>query len=751
MHQITSTGQRVYSIVEPRVTSDAYGLFKYDYFFGKMRVYLTLPDRSAFPTRWKTCAQTKFILSHKFEEKSNSLSHILENSVDGFLSYVASLSSKRDEVIAIWKQALEKDGVSTLDDIGSWVESNWNSSQLNIEGRRLLRQNIHSYINQSGVKKEHSKNREKAKFHDENERKRLIYANDAMVYSTAHAILRYLHYKVGDNNKGRPYLDPEAVYCAFQSMGLLRDISTGELLIKLQAFVENFCNNPALHMTVNEMGILLFGPPGTGKTRICEELTRLCGFFEVVEPLASSDMNRPHVGETEEVLRALFNRANKMPHLICCIAIDEIDSLTPKRSQKVSEHAISALSTILALMGGIKKVKNICVFASTNRMNVMDDAVLRRLTCKEFVGRPSKQQRKSTFEYILDANLGLKFEKGALEMCVILTANYSGAALNHLRSKLISTCKELTQTDTITTDIVIHSCKQISKSFQITIGTYSLVNLFEEGFRTAYPLSSYLPEKVKLSGRCIVDISQTDGFSTILFEHGSMEEVTPIQFGRFRISKKAIPTVVSFAMDRDLDFVQLIDDDVLTSNAAFDEQTIMETLTERIQECRGYSKSMLVIDLDALVGLSVSENVSNMGPSTSYSFVKQNLFSWVCSVLNRAEIVGQDIEHWVVVIVSNPFSAQSLKTMVKFPKTLFEQNRIKEQTKEENDPVTCYVCRQRFLRSENKFGDCRVHTENPKLTATKEERESYIHPCCFQKYSPGSPGCTLDWHKYDEY
>jgi hypothetical protein len=61
---------------------------------------------------------------------------------------------------------------------------------------------------------------------------------------------------------------------------------------------------------------------------------------------------------------------------------------------------ISALSTILALLGGIKEVRNMFVMASTNRLAAMDDAILRRLSGKFFVGRPSIYQRKETFEHV---------------------------------------------------------------------------------------------------------------------------------------------------------------------------------------------------------------------------------------------------------------------------------------------------------------------------------------------------------------
>ena len=52
---------------------------------------------------------------------------------------------------------------------------------------------------------------------------------------------------------------------------------------------------------------------------MCDIICRKAGIELVVEPLSSSELNRSKVGETEQLLMALFNRAKEMPHLLCCI------------------------------------------------------------------------------------------------------------------------------------------------------------------------------------------------------------------------------------------------------------------------------------------------------------------------------------------------------------------------------------------------------------------------------------------------
>jgi hypothetical protein len=134
-------------------------------------------------------------------------------------------------------------------------------------------------------------------------------------------------------------------------------------------------------------GILLYGPPGTGKTELSKVILKKGGLYSLVPPLVSSEVNRSLVGETEELIAAIWNRAKICPHVLCCIAIDEVDALAPKRTNETSGHKIDALSILLALIGGIKDVPNVYVIAATNRLNKIDDAFLRRLQDKLYIGK----------------------------------------------------------------------------------------------------------------------------------------------------------------------------------------------------------------------------------------------------------------------------------------------------------------------------------------------------------------------------
>lgn len=75
---------------------------------------------------------------------------------------------------------------------------------------------------------------------------------------------------------------------------------------------------------------------------------------------------------------------------------------------------------------------------------------------------------------------------------------------------------------------------------------------------------------------------------------------------------KVLPWLADFAFQRSLDYIQLFDLDLLLSSAAFDDNKAMENLTDKVNECGEYPKSMAIFDLDSLVGVNDNESISNM-------------------------------------------------------------------------------------------------------------------------------------------
>ena len=139
-------------------------------------------------------------------------------------------------------------------------------------------------------------------------------------------------------------------------------------------------------------GVLLHGPPGTGKTRLARAVANEsdASFFHIAGP----EVMGSAYGESEKKLRELFDEAAKAAPSI--IFIDEIDSIAPKRGQVTGETEKRLVAQLLALLDGLEPRQNLIVIAATNRPEAIDEALRRpgRFDREIVIGVPDESGRR---------------------------------------------------------------------------------------------------------------------------------------------------------------------------------------------------------------------------------------------------------------------------------------------------------------------------------------------------------------------
>ena len=175
-------------------------------------------------------------------------------------------------------------------------------------------------------------------------------------------------------------------------------------------------------------GILFYGPPGTGKTLIAKAVASNSKFNFI--SIKGPELLSKWVGESEYAIREIFRKAKQVSP--CIVFFDEVDAIFKKRSFEISESNINEriVSQMLTELDGLEPLEGVIVIGATNRVDVIDEALLRpgRLDKVIEIPLPDTYSRKQIIQIYLRKK-PVDDDSFLVDKLLKLTTGFSGAEI----------------------------------------------------------------------------------------------------------------------------------------------------------------------------------------------------------------------------------------------------------------------------------------------------------------------------------
>ncbi|XP_072080783.1 uncharacterized protein [Arachis hypogaea] len=223
-------------------------------------------------------------------------------------------------------------------------------------------------------------------------------------------------------------IPPSDIGVTFDDIGALENVkdTLKELVMLPLQRPELFCKG---QLTKPCKGILLFGPPGTGKTMLAKAVATEAGANFI--NISMSSITSKWFGEGEKYVKAVFSLASKIAPSV--IFVDEVDSMLGRRENPGEHEAMRKMKNeFMVNWDGLrtKDTERVLVLAATNRPFDLDEAVIRRLPRRLMVNLPDAPNRAKILKVILakeDLSSDIDFDAIAN-----MTEGYSGSDLKNL-------------------------------------------------------------------------------------------------------------------------------------------------------------------------------------------------------------------------------------------------------------------------------------------------------------------------------
>jgi len=756
-------------LVPFRCREDKFGQWRYDFLFDMMKIFAVLKSKDrSFPIYWKLQEGIEDMEAYDiriFELKDEQRAQIDENMpISAFFKNIEEKTGKKkvSEKIRI---DFEQNDVKTVKDLMNIKATTPEVFSKYYSIKVEIYEELDRAVSNS-VAKGDSLLQDKETFFCE-EKKQIDYTGRAF------KIVRYF-YSVQNKANDISFLNKKTIDEAYKC--IRKEFLNEDLLLKIKSFYQVMTKRPKDGISKLPRGILFYGPPGTGKTTVGEKFPDLIGLTSICTPLSSTELNRSLVGETEQLITQICERAKNYPHLLCYLSIDEIDAMVPRRDDKENKNKGDTVTTLLALIGGNKDVPNLVFIASTNFIKKIDEAFSRRMNGKFFVGRMDSEARKfmlnkAVNEFLTKEKLREKnewekseninyfksfrkyqvafkldeppiesfakaginekdklilIEQDKLNNFNVALINFTSAAMENLSNQIKTFALDCENNYDFTTKELLEFAMIAAKQINIKFGIFFIPEIYINlGLYNEMNTKSMWKKPENAQGLVVVDLcQQLYNFKTMKRVKKENTSKSKLIFEERPIMNKDITNnvndiiddIAKFANDNGIQTMQLIDLASLINNQAFDEQKMQENINEIVSELKEYAHSLLVFDLDSLISTNVSESSSSMGPSTSLSLNKINLFYYIrdlastCPFLKYGANNKLEGSFWIFLVSHDKFLLKYLTSALKIEKSEKEQKRLDEEEKSQKIKFKCLRCQKLFHRKDNKdINVCQYH------------------------------------------